>query len=97
MTVTWNFRSGEVVRRGLSGLGKLIGRWFRQAQRTFHLLVGLIFLFLSMAGAAVSVEEWRFYRQAPEAGLLRFALLSSFTVLLIVFCLYSFAKARSVR
>ncbi len=61
------------------------------------MLVALAFLVLSIAGAVVSFEEWKFYRQAPGVGLARFALLSSFTVLLIIFCLYSFVKARSVR
>jgi hypothetical protein len=30
-------------------------------------------------------------------GLVRFGLLAGFTVLLFIFCLYSFVKARSVR
>lgn len=81
----------------MSWLGDLIGRWFRQVQRVFHLLVGLAFLFLAVAGASVSLAEWRYYRQAPSVGLMRFSLLAGFTVLLVIFCLYSFAKARSVR
>ncbi len=63
----------------------------------FHLLVGLAFLFLAMAGASVSFVEWRSYRQAPSVGLWRFSLLAGFTVLLIIFGLYSFTKARNVR
>lgn len=70
---------------------------FRSAQRTFHVLVALAFLCLSVAGISVSFNEWRSYQRAPETGVVTFALVASFTVLLIIFCLYSFAKARSVR
>jgi len=86
-------------RRGaaLSKLRNLLCQWFRQAQRVFHMLVGLAFLVLTLAGASVSFAEWRYYRQAPAVGLVRFGLLAGFTVLLFIFCLYSFAKARSVR
>ena len=80
------------------GVGLLmLSRLFRHAQRTFHAVVGLAFLCLAVAGAAVSFAEWRDYRQAPSVGLTAFALVAGFTVLLIIFCLYSFAKARSVR
>jgi uncharacterized membrane protein len=78
-------------------IGYLICRCFRQVQRLFHFLVGLAFFCLAAAGAAVSFAEWRYYRLAPSVGLSRFGLLASFTVLLIILCLYSFAKARSVR
>ncbi len=61
------------------------------------MLVGLAFLSLAMLGAVVSFTEWQAYRQAPSIGLLRFWLLAIFTILLIVFCLYSFTKARSIR
>jgi hypothetical protein len=61
------------------------------------MLVGLAFLFLALAGAAVSFSEWQYYTQAPAVGLARFYLVVGFTVLLVIFCLYSFAKARSVR
>lgn len=66
-------------------------------QRLFHLLVGLAFLFLAFAGASVSFSEWRYYEATPSVGLVRFGLLAGFTVLLLIFCLYSLAKARSVR
>ena len=66
-------------------------------QRLFHLLVGLAFLFLAFAGASVSFSEWRYYEVTPSVGLVRFGLLAGFTVLLLIFCLYSLAKARSVR
>lgn len=78
-------------------LSDLFQRWFRQAERAFHILVGWVFLFLALAGAAVSLEEWRYYSKAPSVGLLRFGLLAGFTVLLIIFGLYSFSKARGVR
>ncbi len=61
------------------------------------MLEGFAFLLLALAGAAVSYSEWQHYRQAPEIGVARFGLLAGFTVLLIIFGLYSFAKARSVR
>jgi uncharacterized membrane protein len=81
----------------LSKLSDLLAQWFRHAQRLFHLLVGLAFLFFTLAGASVSFMEWRYYQQTPSAGLMRFGLLAGFTVLLFIFCLYSFVKARSVR
>ena len=61
------------------------------------MLVAFAFLLLSVAGVAVSISEWRSYQRAPSLGLAPFTLVASFTVLLIIFCLYSFAKARSVR
>ena len=81
----------------MSKLNDLLVRWFRHTQRLFHLLVGLVFLFFTLAGATVSFTEWRYYQQTPAAGLVRFGLLAGFTVLLFIFCLYSFVKARSVR
>jgi len=81
----------------LSKLSDLLTGWFRHAQRLFHVLVGLAFLFLTFAGVTVSFSEWRYYQETPSAGLVRFYVLAGFTVLLFVFCLYSFAKARSVR
>jgi len=89
-------------RSGLAGailgkLGDFLSSWFLHAQRLFHLLVGVAFLFLAFAGAHVSLAEWMFYRHEPASGLVRFYLVAGFTVLLILFSLYSFAKARSVR
>lgn len=81
----------------MDSLTNLVGRWFRHAQRMFHMLVGLAFLVLTLAGASVSVKLWNDYRSAPEQGLVSFELVSGFTVLLFILCLYSFAKARSVR
>jgi len=81
----------------LSKLSGLLTRWFRHAQRLFHVLVGLAFLFLTLAGVTVSFGEWQYYQQTPAVGLVRFYVLAGFTVLLFIFCLYSFVKARSVR
>jgi uncharacterized membrane protein len=81
----------------LSRLGYLFSQLFRNARRLFHVLVGLAFLVLSVAGATVSFSEWQYYLKSPSEGMVRFVLVASFTVLLIIFCLYSFAKARSIR
>ncbi len=63
----------------------------------FHILIALAFLFLAAAIAYVSFGEWSYYRQVPSTGLLRFGLLVGFTVFLIILCLYTLGKARSVR
>ena len=81
----------------MSNLGYLFSHSFRNAQRLFHMLVGLAFLIFAVAGASVSFWEWQYYLKSPSVGLVRFVLFASFTVLLIIFCLYSFAKARSIR
>jgi len=81
----------------VSKLTEGLSRGIRQAQRLFHMLVGLAFLLLGLAGAGVSFSEWRFYQRSPSVGLVRFSLLAGFTVLLIIMGLYSFAKARNVR
>jgi len=60
-------------------------------------LVGLAFMMLAGAGAIVSLAEWQRYVRSPAEGLVHFVLYASFTVLLIIFCLYSFAKARNIR
>ncbi len=78
-------------------VGGLVQVSVRHVRRLFHLLVGLAFLFLAFAGASVSFAEWRYYRATPAVGLVRFGMLAGFTVLLVIFCLYSLAKARSVR
>ncbi len=63
----------------------------------FHMLVGLAFLCLALAGVGVSAAEWRDYLKAPSVGVWRFGLLAGFTVILFILSLYSFVKARSVR
>ena len=78
-------------------LGYLFTVGFRNAQRVFHMLVGLVFLVLAIAGATVSFSEWQYYLQSPSDGMVRFVIYASFTVVLVIFCLYSFVKARSVR
>jgi uncharacterized membrane protein len=81
----------------LGKLSQLFTHWWREAERLFHVLVGLVFLVLTLAGVTVSITEWQYYQRSPSQGLLRFGLLASFTVLLFILCLYSFLKARSVR
>jgi uncharacterized membrane protein len=81
----------------LGKLSDLLAAWMRHAERLFHMLVGIVFLALTLAGVTVSITEWQYYQRTPSQGLLRFGLLASFTVLLFIFCLYSFLKARSVR
>ncbi len=78
-------------------LRQLLVRWARQARRLFHMLVGLVFLFLATGGVATSVRLWGDYRRSPAEGALSFAMVAGFTVILFVFGLYSFAKARSIR
>ena len=88
---------GESRRVRVDGVGQRARRAYRQARRWFHMLVGVAFLVLAGLGATVSLAEWKFYRDAPAAGVWRFSLLAGFTVLLFIFGLYSFLKARSVR
>ena len=80
----------------MSKFGDLVRKWFRQAQRLFHMAVALVFLILALAGAAVSFSLWTDYQKAPSEGPWGFGMVAVFTVLLFIFCLYSFAKARSV-
>lgn len=83
--------------KAVGKLSELLSSWMRQAERMFHVLVGMVFLVLAFAGVTVSITEWQYYERSPSQGLLRFGLLASFTVVLFIFCLYSFLKARSVR
>jgi hypothetical protein len=48
-------------------------------------------------GVSVTYSEWEGYRKTPEQGLIHFTMFGGFTVFLAILCLYSFAKARSVR
>lgn len=73
------------------------GRLFCRAQQLFHLMIGVVFLLLAMAGFSVSIKLWQDYQQLPSQGIWGFGMVATFTVLLLVFCLYSFLKARSVR
>ncbi|MGA8185117.1 MAG: hypothetical protein WB819_15920 [Terriglobia bacterium] len=73
------------------------GRLFCRARQVFHMLVAVLFLFLTMAGVSVSMKLWQDYQKLPSQGIWGFSMVASFTVLLLLFCLYSFVKARSVR
>ena len=35
------------------------------------MLIGLAFMFLTVAGAAVTFSEWEFYQKAPDMGLVQ--------------------------
>ncbi len=84
-------------RTRLPGVGARLSHGWRQARRIFHLLIGITFLFLAAAGATLSYSEWRAHVEAPANGIWRFAILASFTLLLVIFGVHSIAKARSVR
>lgn len=75
----------------------LVRRLFRQGKQLFHLLIGITFLFLTVAGVSVSIELWKDYQNVPGKSPWAFGMVSSFTVLLLIFGLYSFLRARSVR
>lgn len=74
-----------------------LGRMFCRARQMFHLLIALLFLFLTLAGVSVSMKLWQEYQKIPSQGAWGFGMVASFTFLLLIFCLYSFVKARSVR
>ncbi len=80
-----------------SKIGILLGGWVRRAKQLFHLLIGIVFLFLTLAGVSVSIELWRDYQRVPSRGPWVFSMVCCFTVLLLIFGLYSFLRARSVR
>lgn len=80
-----------------SYIGALFGGWLRRARQVFHLLIGIAFLFLTLAGVSVSMRLWEDYRTAPATGPWAFSMVACFTVLLLIFSLYSFLRARSVR
>lgn len=77
--------------------GSRLARLFRRGQQIFHFVVALTFLFLTVAGVSVSIKLWNQYRTLPGEGFESFGLVACFTVVLLIFCLYSFLKARSVR
>lgn len=81
----------------VSRLGDLSRKWLRSAERLFHMLVGIVFLVLTLAGASVSFSEWQFYQRSPSIGVVRLSLLAGFTVFLFFCALYSFLRARGVR
>lgn len=81
----------------MSRLGSLFKHLFRNVQRLFHLLVGLTFLILAAAGATVAFAEWQNHLKSPAESLVSFVLYASFTVFLVILCLYTFVKARNIR
>jgi hypothetical protein len=78
-------------------LGPLLHHGWRHTRRLFHMLVGMVFLLLAAAGATQSFAEWQAYTEKPMNGLWRFEVMTGFSVALLIFGLYSFLKARSVR
>lgn len=86
-----------LLRLLLGKFNELFNRWFRHAQRWFHILVGVAFLFSAMGGGFLSLAEWRSYRENQALGWSHFGFIGGFTILLIILSLYSFVKARSVR
>jgi cytochrome b subunit of formate dehydrogenase len=71
--------------------------WLLNAKRLFHLLIALAFMVLTLAGASLTYQEWREYREAPQLGSIHFTMFAGFTVFLAILCLYSFVRARNVR
>lgn len=87
----------QEVGKVLSRIGSLVNQWILHARRIFHLLIALAFMFLTLLGVSVTYTEWEAYRQAPQQGYVHLAMFGGFTIFLAILCLYSFAKARSVR
>ncbi len=81
----------------MSRLGNLFRNWYLNAQRLFHMLVGVCFMALAVAGAMVSFNAWMGYRKRPQEGWAEAAIYAGFTIFLAILCLYSFVKARNVR
>lgn len=90
-------RAGPRPARLARGLSGRLGEGWRLARRLFHVLVGIAFIFFATAGGTLALAEWRAYAQAPANGVWRFATISGFSILLLIFGLYSFLKARSIR
>jgi hypothetical protein len=78
-------------------LGRLAKQGWRHTRRLFHMLIGMAFLLLAAAGATQSFAEWQAYAQRPMNGMWRFDVVAGFSVVLLIFGLYSFVRARSVR
>jgi hypothetical protein len=89
--------TGPGSRPRLPGVGERLSYGWRLARRVFHFLIGVTFLILAAAGATLSYSEWQVYSREPANGIWRFATLSGFTVLLVIFGVHSIAKARNVR
>ena len=54
--------------KGLSRLGSLLQNWLLNAKRLFHMMIGVAFMLLTLAGASVTFAEWQGYRKTPEGG-----------------------------
>jgi hypothetical protein len=87
----------EAVKTMLANSRSFLARLFCRVRQLFHLLIAVLFLFLTIAGVSVSMKLWQDYQQVPSQGIWGFSMVASFTILLLIFCLYSFVKARSVR
>ncbi len=60
--------------------------------------IGLTFLVLAALGAGVAYSLWRDFRRSPEVGLGHFSpVVAAFSLVLVIFGLYSFLKARSIK
>ena len=83
----------------MSRFGELLHHSVLNLKRVFHLFIALVFMVLTVSGAMVTFEEWREYQLAPQAKLTFYTMLGfgAFTVFLAILCLYTFAKAKSVR
>ena len=92
----WEAEDLAHEREALSRVGNLIRYSIVSVKRLFHMLVGLAFMLLTLAGASLTFAEWEGYRKSPEEGLIHFTMFGGFTVFLAILCLYSFVKARNV-
>ena len=81
----------------LSRTGNLLHSLLLTAKRLFHLLIALIFMFLTLAGAFQTFVEWQECQATPDHKMIYVYLIGGFTVFLSILSLYSYAKARSVR
>ena len=81
----------------VSRLGSGLRYGWRQTRRLFHVLVGVTFLVFAAIGTSLSFSEWQAYVRNPSNGMWRFGTIAGFSLLLVIFGLYSFLKARSVR
>ena len=81
----------------MSRIGSLLNQWLLHAKRIFHLLIALAFMFLTLLVGFQAYVEWGEYRKAPGQGLVYVYMYGGFAIFLAILCLFSFAKARSVR
>jgi uncharacterized membrane protein len=96
----WVFTLQEAAETMPANSKSFLGRLFRRAVQMFHILVGVVFLFLTVGMVSVSLKLWQEYQKMPEQSTLNFAIVVvsvAFSFVLFIFCLYTFVKARSVR